>query len=99
MSLAAPLKADARLRKGPSAGQRMAQDRNRRDAGAERQPVGRETAPEDGFKSALHGCGVGVRVTRRTLRGSPRETDCACPFQSNTGETPHDRASTPADDR
>ena len=45
----------------------MAQDRNRRDAGAERQPVGRETAPED--LRVLLGCGVGVRVTRRTLAG------------------------------
>ena len=42
------------------------------DAGAGRQPVGRETAPEG--SRALPGCGVGVRVTRRLLRGTfPRD--------------------------
>ena len=46
------------------------------NAGAERQPVGRETAPE-GLR-ALHGCRVRARVPVAPRGGSPRGKDCAC---------------------
>jgi hypothetical protein len=58
-------------------------------AGAERQPVGRETAPE-GFGLAPWpsiGCGVGTRASRRTLAGAAGGAGGAGPGRVLQGRT------------
>jgi hypothetical protein len=68
-----PAFSGSRPRRGPARGRAEAKEwhgsQDAADAGAERQPVGRETAPE-GLR-ALLGCGVGARVTRRTSLALP----------------------------